>query len=164
MSSPRIFTIGHSNHTIETFIDLLKRHGVTCLVDVRSAPYSRYSPHFRKRSLEAHLGEEMIEYVYLGGELGGRPGESRDFTPDDMIEYRDIARQPWYEDGLQQLLKISRQSSVAIMCSEENPDRCHRNLLIAQSLLVRSLANVQHIRGDGTVEPARLRPEQTKLF
>ncbi|MEX2426100.1 MAG: DUF488 domain-containing protein, partial [Thermomicrobiaceae bacterium] len=85
MGLPLIHTIGHSNHRIDTFIELLHRHGISCLVDVRTSPYSRFSPHFRKRDLEAHLRDAGIDYVFLGEELGGRPGESRDYSPDDLV-------------------------------------------------------------------------------
>jgi uncharacterized protein (DUF488 family) len=164
MSQPLIYTIGHSNHPIDAFLSLLKQHQVEYLVDVRTSPYSRFSPHFRKSALEAHLRNAGIEYVYLGDELGGRPGESRDFKPDDLVDYEHIAAQPWYEAGLQELLEIAGKRRTAIMCSEENPQYCHRNLLIADSLLQRSLATVQHIRGDGELEPAQLKPKQTRLL
>jgi uncharacterized protein (DUF488 family) len=164
MSQPVIYTVGHSNHRIDTFLDLLKRHGIACLVDVRTSPYSRFSPHFKKQSLEAHLRDAGIDYVYLGEELGGRPGESRDFKPEDLVDYERIAQQPWYEAGLQDLLDIAREGRTAIMCSEENPRYCHRNLLITDSLLRRSLAKVQHIRGNGELEPAELTPKQNRLL
>ena len=164
MSRPVIYTIGHSNHRIEVFVDLLHQHEIACLVDVRSSPYSRFSPHFRKRDLEAHLRDAGIEYVYLGDSLGGRPGESRNFTQSDLVDYAEIARQPWYEEGLQSLLDIAREQRCAFMCSEEDPGKCHRNLLIADSLISRSLAEVVHIRGDGQTEQASRHPQQSRLF
>lgn len=164
MGQPLIYTIGHSNHRLETFISLLHQHGVTCLVDVRSSPYSRFSPHFRKRDLEAHLRDAGIDYVFLGEELGGRPGESRDYKPDDLVDYDHIAAQPWYQAGIDSLIELATRHQTAIMCSEENPAYCHRNLLIADSLLGQSLAGVQHIRSDGELEAARLKPRQTRLI
>ena len=164
MVGPEIYTIGHSNHPIDRFLDLLRQHEIECLVDVRSSPYSRFSPHFRKRDLEAHLRDAGIRYVYLGDSLGGRPGESRDFSESDLVDYADIARQPWYEDGLQSLLAIASEQRTVFMCSEENPRYCHRNLLIADSLLSRSLAEVVHIRGTGETETASRHPQQSRLF
>lgn len=164
MNQPAIYTIGHSNHQIDRFLELLLLHEIECLVDVRTSPYSRFSPHFRKRSLDAHLRDAGIEYVYLGDSLGGRPGESRDYTPSDLVDYQHIAQQLWYEEGLQELLEIARKKRTAIMCSEENPGYCHRNLLIADSLLRRSLAHVSHIRGDGELESGKLAPKQSRLL
>ena len=68
----KIFTIGHSNHSIETFINLLKEYQITALADVRSTPYSRYLPHFSQGEL-FHLQKARISYVFLGKELGARP-------------------------------------------------------------------------------------------
>ncbi|MDO8673135.1 MAG: DUF488 domain-containing protein, partial [Dehalococcoidia bacterium] len=70
---PGIFTIGHSNHAFEAFVDLLRRHGIEVLVDVRSQPYSKYTPHFDHRNLEAAIANQGFKYMYLGKELGGRP-------------------------------------------------------------------------------------------
>jgi uncharacterized protein (DUF488 family) len=164
MRSPVIFTIGHSTHPIERFTGLLNQHRIETLVDVRSVPYSRFNPQYRKRSLEAALDTAGISYVYLGDSLGGRPGESRGFKERDLIDYAEIARQPWYLDGIEELLEIARQSRCAIMCSEEPPSKCHRTLLIGNSLISRSLARVVHIRGDGSLEPGKAVPHQSPLL
>jgi uncharacterized protein (DUF488 family) len=164
MSQPTIYTIGHSNHPIDKFIDRLRTHEIECLVDVRSAPYSRFSPHFRKQSLEVHLWDAGIRYVYLGDELGGWPGESQGNRKAALSDYERMAQEPSYEAGLQELLEIAGTRRTVIMCSEENPTHCHRNLLIADSLLRRQLAEVQHIRGDGRLERAERTPKQTRLF
>lgn len=71
--SNTLYTIGHSNHTIDAFIELLQQHGVTALVDVRSHPFSRYLPHFCQSPLKRALTNANIQYVFLGQELGARP-------------------------------------------------------------------------------------------
>jgi uncharacterized protein (DUF488 family) len=68
-----IFTIGHSNHSLEMFIGLLKSHKIDVLLDVRSKPFSRFSPHFNKHDLEKAVKASGIKYLFLGRELGGRP-------------------------------------------------------------------------------------------
>ena len=68
-----LYTIGHSNHNLDTFISLLKQHQITALADVRSHPYSRYLSHFNKSPLQNSLKQEKIAYVFLGKELGARP-------------------------------------------------------------------------------------------
>jgi uncharacterized protein (DUF488 family) len=164
MKAPTIFTIGHSTHTFEKFLDLLRQNQIATLVDVRSVPYSRFNPQYRKRALEASLNEAGVSYVYLGESLGGRPGESRGFTAGDLIDYAQIARQPWYLDSLRELVEIASKSRCAIMCSEEDPAKCHRNLLVGQSLLVAGSAEIVHIRGDGELQPGEVLPVQGQLF
>ena len=73
--NPTVFTIGHSTHPVEYFVDLLRRHGVTALADVRSAPYSRFNPQFNREALEQALDANDIKYVFLGRELGARPAD-----------------------------------------------------------------------------------------
>jgi uncharacterized protein (DUF488 family) len=159
-----IYSVGHSNHSIDRFLGLLTSNGVGCIVDVRSAPYSRYSPHFSKPSLEAHLRERGIRYVYLGNELGGRPDDPACYDQTGAVDYERIARMPWFQEGVDALLAIANEQPTAIMCSEEDPSMCHRNLLITDTLLRQSRAAVTHIRGDGTTEPAEIQPKQTRLF
>lgn len=159
-----LYSIGHSNHAIEEFVGLLAQHGVTCLVDVRSAPYSRYSPHFSRRSLEAHLSDGGISYVFLGKPLGGRPEDESCYDTGGQVDYGRISQKPWYLEGVHQLVQLAAGEATAMMCSEEDPARCHRNLLIADTLLRNSMAVVHHIRGDGALEEATLAPKQTRLF
>src|ERR1051325_1474694 len=71
-----LYSIGHSNAEISAFLELLTRHGIELLVDTRSQPYSRYSPHFNRETLKAWLGEAEIAYLFMGEQLGGRPQAS----------------------------------------------------------------------------------------
>jgi uncharacterized protein (DUF488 family) len=150
-----MLTIGHSNQEAEAFLSLLRLPGVRCVVDVRSAPYSRYAPQFNRGALRARLEAAGLRYVWAGDVLGGRP--------DDPICYRDgvirpgnldyeaVARQAWYQQGIEQLLKEMADGPTVVMCSEEDPRRCHRHRLIEPSL--RELGvTVLHIRGDGALE------------
>jgi uncharacterized protein (DUF488 family) len=164
MTGPTIYTIGHSNHSIEGFLGLLSEHGVKRLIDVRSAPYSRYSPHFSRKSLEAYLRDVRIAYHYEGVALGGRPDDPGCYDAAGQVDYQRIERQNWYRDGIERLLVLAGETPSAIMCSEENPESCHRHNLITRTLLSESRAIVMHIRGDGRTEPARIAPVQTRLF
>jgi uncharacterized protein (DUF488 family) len=67
-----IYTVGHSNHPIERFLPLLQRHGIALLADVRSTPYSRFNPQFKRDALAGALARNGIEYLFLGEELGAR--------------------------------------------------------------------------------------------
>jgi uncharacterized protein (DUF488 family) len=150
-----ILTIGHSNHERETFLALLQRHGIATLIDVRSAPYSRYAPHFGKGPLRALLDGVGIRYVWAGDTLGGRPADPACYRDGQVragnVDYAALAGKPWYHAGVVCLLHEAAAGPVAIMCSEEDPRRCHRHRLIEPSLRERGVS-VRHIRGDGTLE------------
>ena len=77
-----IYTIGHSNHALDTFLDLLKSHEIEVLVDIRSQPYAKYATHFSGRDLKAAVTEAGIRYLFLGNELGGRPQGDEYYDPE----------------------------------------------------------------------------------
>ena len=150
----RIYTVGHSNMSAQELVELLKRYSIQVVVDVRSVPYSRHNPRFDRETLERTLVGAGIEYHYGGGHLGGRPRD-RTVYVDGKLRYALVRARPWYEEGLRQLLEIAGQSRTAILCSEENPWRCHRQRLIGQDLLAQGVA-VHHIRRKGGLEQAHV--------
>jgi uncharacterized protein (DUF488 family) len=158
--APEIFTIGHSNVEAERIIELLRRYAVRVVVDVRSAPYSRYSPQFNKDNLRRILQAAGIAYVYGGAKLGGRPQDPECYA-EGQVRYALIESQPWYRDGIDHLLETAREQRCAIMCAEEDPAHCHRHHLISQTLLQKG-ARVWHIRGDGRVEAACLKEAESE--
>ena len=148
-NSGTIYTIGHSNHTIEKFLELLQKHYIQVLVDVRSVPNSSYSPQFNKDELKYALQEKEIEYKYLGLNLGGRPTNKKVLNSEGKIIRELIEKEDSYQKGIEELLAlIVNDKKVAIMCSEEDPHHCHRGYIVTNTLLEKGV-QVLHIRGDG---------------
>jgi uncharacterized protein (DUF488 family) len=146
-----VYTVGHSNHPIERFVELLRRPGSTAVADVRSVPYSRRCPQFGRPRLERSLRESGIAYVYLGGELGGRPTDPA-LLKDGKPDYERMAAAPAFAAGLDRIVDGTHRYRIAIMCAEREPLDCHRFLLVSPRLLERGVG-VRHILADGTVEP-----------
>ncbi len=146
-----VFTIGHSNHESDVFVTLLRKHGVNVVVDVRSAPYSRYLPHFNKQVLQATLGNAGIDYAFLGKELGGQPPDRACYDADGRIMYDKLAETAAFSNGIEYVVHNASASRIALTCSEKEPLDCHRTLLISQVLVKRGVA-VAHIRADGHLE------------
>ena len=146
-----VFTVGHSNVSQEVFLALLKSHDIEVLVDVRSAPYSKYVPHFNGDTLKQAVADAGIKYLYLGRELGGRPREQRFYDADGHVRYDRIAESPEFREGIERLLRGIREHRVALMCNEEDPHECHRRLLVGRVLTGRGVA-VLHIRGGGHIQ------------
>lgn len=146
-----VYTIGHSNHTLDRFLGLLREHGIEVVADIRSQPYSRYVPHFNQKELERVLRRSGIEYLYLGKELGGRPKEREFYDADGKVNYSRIARSRVFQQGLACVIEELSKHRVALMCGEEDPTMCHRRLLVGHEL-IRLGIMVYHIRGDGRVE------------
>jgi hypothetical protein len=145
-----IFTIGHSDHTLEAFLSLLKQHRIAAVADVRSAPYSRHVPHFNKESISAYLGSHGIKYVFLGRELGARRPE-RSCYVNGRAEYERIAELDIFRHGIARLCHGCEKMRIAVMCAEKDPLTCHRCLLVSRAL-VGAGSEVSHIHADGRLE------------
>jgi uncharacterized protein (DUF488 family) len=150
-SRPTLFTVGHSNHSEETFLDLLHQHEIEVLVDVRSQPYSRYNPQFNESELKRAVEKAGIRYWFVGNELGGRPEGDEYLDEQGHALYHRMAESPAFLAGIERLERGVREHRMAIMCSEENPAVCHRHLLVTRVISDREIA-VLHIRGDGRLE------------
>jgi uncharacterized protein (DUF488 family) len=145
-----IYTIGHSSHAIELFTDLLTRHAIQVLVDVRSAPYSRYAPHFDHDLLPHTLSQIGVRYLFLGRELGGRPEKKEYYDDDGHVVYGRIIADPDFLSGIERLERGMPEYRIALMCGEENPANCHRRLLVSRVLVDRG-HQVLHIRADAAI-------------
>lgn len=147
-----VFTIGHSNHSLEHFTGLLKSQNISVICDVRSSPYSKYSPQFNKDIIAKALSDVDIEYVFLGRELGARRTEKSCYV-EGQARYDLIARLPVFQKGLEQVLQRIETQVTALMCSEADPLTCHRTILLSRELMkMTSELQIMHILGDGTTE------------
>lgn len=164
----RIWSIGHSNHSMERLVELLRASGIEVVVDVRSQPHSRWNTQFNAGPVRVQIERAGIRYVFLGEELGGRPSDPGMYDDTGHVLYAEVARSERFLAGLERLTEGAGRYRVAMMCSEEDPTDCHRRLLITRVLAERGV-RVTHLRGDGTFidedELARReRPDQPTLF
>ena len=146
-----VYTIGHSNHTLEVFVGLLQSHHIEVLIDTRSSPFSRYAPHFNRDSVKAAAQGAGIKYGFFGRHLGGRPDDEDYYDEDGRVVYSMVARSFLFTEGVERLMEGLLKYRTAIFCSEENPSVCHRRLLVGRVLFEQGVA-VRHIRGSGAVQ------------
>jgi uncharacterized protein (DUF488 family) len=138
MAAFDLFTIGHSNNSIDRFVALLGDAGVNAVADVRSAPYSRFCPWFSRNKLQAHLKAAGIAYLSYGEALGGRPGSASLYF-EGAADYEAMAQTPAFQSGLDRLQNNMAQHRACLMCAEREPLDCHRCLLVARALAARGL-------------------------
>ena len=153
---------GHSNHAFDKLAQLLQQHSIQVVIDVRSRPQSRWVPWFNQRNLETAIPPLGIEYQWAGNHLGGLPNDpalympnaqrKRKADPPRVVDYDLVARQDWFRAAIDELLTLASHKRIALMCAEENPQRCHRSQLIGQTLVKRGV-KVLHIRKEGELEP-----------
>jgi uncharacterized protein (DUF488 family) len=145
-----LYTIGHSTHTIEHFLELLAMHAITAVCDVRSSPYSSYNPQFNREHLIKDLKAKKIAYVYLGRELGPR-SEDPDCYVENRVQYDRIAGTQLFQQGLKRVKEGMKKYRIALMCAEKDPVTCHRTILVCRYLREDNL-EIQHILENGSLE------------
>lgn len=151
----KLFTVGHSNRSLDSFLDLLINYGIQQLVDVRSTPSSRNFSVFNRNSLAITLEEEGIAYHWLGRELGDQrrckpQSPHQALAADGFRAYADHMSSSLFEDGINRLMSIASHTPTAIMCAERKASQCHRSL-IADYLLLNNwriihLLDINHIQ------------------
>ena len=156
----KLFTVGHSTHSIEEFIALLKSHGVEHLVDVRSIPKSRHCPQFHIEALAPSLEAAGIGYTplkQLGGRRHSRKGSANTGWRNASFRgYADYMATDSFAGGLAELCSIAQERPTAIMCAEAVPWRCHRSL-IGDAMVLRGW-EVLDIIGAQPAKPHKLTP------
>ena len=146
----KLYTIGHSNHSEEKFINLLKKHDISAVCDVRSNPYSSRNPQFNRENLIKSLKQDNIAYVFLGKELGPRTDDP-DCYIDNIVQYKILAKTPLFQQGLERLRKGIKLFKVALLCAEKDPVFCHRTILVCRNIRKENI-EILHILEDGEIE------------
>lgn len=149
------YSIGHSNYSIVTFVGILAAHGVNCVADVRSAPYSRRHPQFNRESIKTDLQLAGIQYLYLGDCLGARHTDPAVLSPEGKVDFSKVRQLPRFQEGIRRVINGIQQSfRIALMCAEKNPFDCHRFVLVSRELASCGVA-VGHI-----ISPELVLPQQ----
>jgi len=154
----RVFTVGHSTHPLEDFVRILQAYGVDRVVDVRTIPKSRHNPQFNEVELRSSLPAAGIDYRRIDA-LGGLRHARKDspnagWTNLSFRGYADHMQTPEFAAGIEQLLALHADATIAVMCAEAVPWRCHRSL-IGDALLVRGV-EVEDILTATSVRPHAL--------
>ena len=150
METHAIYTIGYGKRTLDELIATLREFRINFLVDVRSAPYSKFKPEFSKAPLAVALHRDGIRYVFMGDLLGGRPDNQGCYVA-GKVDYGCLKRTAPFRRGIQRLRTAwEKNLRVCLMCSEGRPEECHRSKLIGEALVEEEIP-VRHIDPDGNV-------------
>jgi uncharacterized protein (DUF488 family) len=158
--APVIYTLGHSTRSLDEFAALLRAHGIELLVDVRTIPRSRHNPQFNREDLSIFLRNRRISYRHMEI-LGGLRRARKDslntaWKNAGFRGFADYMQTAEFEKGLEELVVLAAEKTLAIMCAEAVPWRCHR-FLIADALTVRGM-EVLHIISDASPAKHVLNP------
>jgi len=146
-----VFTIGHSNHEPEYFVQLLQAHDVNCVVDVRSVAASARNPGFNKKPLEALLQRHGIRYLHFEKGFGARQEVPSLHDENGQVDFEKVQRTPAFLEAVQRLeTGLTKGFRIALMCSEANPLDCHRFSMICNYLSQQGFS-IWHILRDATL-------------
>lgn len=154
----RVHTVGHSTRSLPELVGMLRDAGVDTLADIRTIRRSRHNPQFEEGALAGGMEAAGIRYEPIPA-LGGLRHTRRD-SPNtgwrnaSFRGYADYMQTPGFEEGIDELRALAEGRTVAILCAEAVPWRCHRSL-VADALVVRG-AEVVHLMGGGRARPHRL--------
>ncbi|NJL75716.1 MAG: DUF488 domain-containing protein [Saprospiraceae bacterium] len=146
-----VFTIGHSNHDFDFFLNLLQQHRINCLVDVRSVAASTYNPQYNQLPLKNALNLQHIIYLHFKDEFGARQEDELVLDEEGLVRFEFVQRTPIFKRGVNRLENgLEKGYRIALMCSEADPLDCHRFSMIAR-YLVKEEIEIFHILKDGTL-------------
>lgn len=146
-----IFTIGHSQHPIEHFINLLKKNNINYVIDVRSTPYSKYAQEYDRENIENVLKQNNIKYSFMGKHFGARQEDKTLYTKEGYLDFEKVAKTDKFNAALNNVKKGMENNNIALMCLEKKPIDCHRAILVANAFY-KADCNVEHILENGDLE------------
>ena len=147
-----VYTVGHSNHQIEYFLELLQSQKINTLIDVRSMPASSYNPQFNKDPLENFLKQYGITYMHFGEEFGARHDDEDILDEEGVVNFETFRKSFVFQQGVERVdIGLSKGFKIALMCSEGNPLECHRFSMISVYLEEIGI-HVKHILKDKTIK------------
>jgi uncharacterized protein (DUF488 family) len=144
----KIFTIGHSNLSFMRFVTLIQDSNINHIIDIRSIPYSRRAPWSNKSRLPDLLRPYKIRYTYLGHKLGGKKQSIQNIS-----RQQDVTPEEIYQTAVQTLIQLCTKDNLVLLCSESAPEHCHRQRIVAQTLLDSEI-EVVHILKTGSLKNA----------
>lgn len=149
MTRKLIYTVGHSTHEINYFINLLKTHGVNCVVDVRTLAFSRFNPQYTKSNLSVSLKDAGITYIHMPEEFGARHTDPSLLTT-GRVDFNKVRKSEAFKKGIERLTHgVNKGFTIALMCAEADPLECHRFSLI--SVALKEDFEIYHILKDNSV-------------
>lgn len=146
-----LFTIGHTNHSYEEFLELLQSNKITYLLDVRSTPFSQFTSQFNKDVIADFLKKNGINYNHMGKFFGARPLDKSLYTEQGYLDFEKARNSENFKIGLKNVtLGLNKGYNIALMCTEKDPFDCHRAIMVARGFELNGI-EVRHILPYGKI-------------
>ena len=146
-----IYTIGHSNYTIEKLIDMLKYYNINCVVDIRGTPYSKYNVQFDKETIRYTLSKAGFIYIYMAKELAAKRINKQSYNEEGYSDFEKVIKENEFIEGIERLKNgCNKGYKIALLGAMQEPIRCHRSILVGRALRENGF-NVKHILDDYSI-------------
>ena len=146
-----IFTIGHSNYSMERLIDMLKHFNIDCVVDIRGTPYSKYNVQFDKEAIRYSLKKAGFLYIYMGEELAAKRKTKESYNKEGYADFKKIINEDSFKTGIERLKNgLKKGYKIALLGAMQDPIRCHRAILLGKFLEEIGI-KVNHILDDYSI-------------
>lgn len=147
-----LYTIGHSQHDVEYFIDMLRKYSINYVLDVRSTPYSQFAENYNRENIKAALKKARIEYFFMGNYFGARPEDRTLYSKDGYLDFEKARKSAKFQNGVDNVIKgIRAGNNISLMCTEKDPLECHRAIMVARTFFDKGV-DVQHILADSSLQ------------
>ena len=146
-----IYTLGHSNYTIEKLIDMLKKYNINCVVDIRGTPYSKYNVQFDKEIIRYTLTKAGFIYIYMAKEFAAKRINKESYNEEGYSDFELLVNEKDFLDGIERLKNgCNKGYRIALLGAMQEPIRCHRSILVGRALIKYGF-NVKHILDDSSI-------------
>ena len=143
-----IYTIGHSNYTVERLIDMLRYYHIDCVVDIRGTPYSKYNVQFDKETIRETLTKEGFIYIYMAKELAAKRENKISYYDEGYSDFERVVLEEEFKKGIERLKAgCEKGYRIALLGAMQDPIRCHRSILVGRALRDNGF-HVRHILDD----------------
>ena len=146
-----IYTIGHSNYTVEKLIDMLKYYNINCVVDIRGTPYSKYNVQFDKETIRYTLNKAGFIYIYMAKELAAKRINKQSYNDEGYSDFEKVINEKEFLEGIERLKNgCNKGYNIALLGAMQEPIRCHRSILVGKALRKAGF-DVKHILDDYSI-------------
>ncbi|MBC6004556.1 MAG: DUF488 domain-containing protein [Paeniclostridium sordellii] len=147
----KIFAIGHSNYPYEKFIEMIKKYGIDCVVDIRETPYSKYNTQYNREILRENLKSSGFTYVYMGHEFGAKRQTKESYNDEGYADFEKVIKEELFLKGIERITKgLQMGYKIVLLGAMQEPIRCHRSIMLGKYLNEKGF-DVKYIMHEGNI-------------